>query len=368
MIKPHQFIALAAASAASVVLALGLYASSNRWSAGRVEGSAFLPDLAKNINSVGAVEVTQGGHTLTIERSGNAWKVRDRAGFPAKPEAARTLLIALAQARLGEPRTSMKDKLSLLELEDPAAKDAKSRRVRVLDTGGKVLSDVVLGKTRYDAFGAGKGGMYVRQAAATQSWLATGDPRVTADIKDWVDTKVFASDATKVARLTIENPGEEPLLIERTPPPPKEPPKDATADTAKANEPPKPPAAPSKDGKFRLAALPDGKKLKKGITMDSIVEAFGSIDLDDVRKLDATPAGDAVQVLKLETEGGPTVTFRLRKDGDASWLSLTAAGTEGDAKKTADEINARTQGWEFKIPSWKAEQIGKRRADLFETS
>ena len=51
MIKPHQFIGLAAASAISVLLALGLYASSNRWSAGKVEGEAFLPDLAQRINS-----------------------------------------------------------------------------------------------------------------------------------------------------------------------------------------------------------------------------------------------------------------------------------------------------------------------------
>jgi hypothetical protein len=368
VIKPHQFVVLAAASAVSVVLALGVYASTNRWSAGKVEGATFLPELAKGINTVGAIEVTQGGQTLTIERAGQAWKVRDRGGYPAKPETARTLLVALAQSQLIEPRTSVRDKLALLELEDPAGKDAKSRRVRVLDTSGKPISDVVLGKTRYEAFGSGKGGMYVRRAADTQSWLATGDPRVTADIKDWVDIKVFASDATKATRLTIDNPGEESLVIERTPPEANEPPKDATAEAKDANAPPKPPAPPSKDGKFRLAAMPDGKKLKQGVTMDSIIESFGSIDLEDVRKLEATPTGNTVQVLKLESEGGPAVTFRLRKDGDASWLSFSAAGSEGEAKKKADEINAKAQGWEFKIPSWKAEQIGKRRADLFETS
>jgi hypothetical protein len=368
VIKPHQFIGLAAASAVSVILALGLYAGANRWSTGTVEGAAFLPELARNINSVGAIEVTQGGQTLTIERAGQAWKVRDRGGYLAKPEVARTLLVALVQAQLIEPRTSAKGKLALLELEDPAGKDAKSRRVRVLDTAGKPISDAVLGKTRYDAFGSGKGGMYVRRAAETQSWLATGDPRVTADIKDWVDTKVFTGDATKVARLTIENPGEEALVIERTPPEPKEPPKDVAAEAKDAKAPPEPTAPPAKDGKFRLAAMPDGKKLKQGVTIDAIVESFGSIDLDDVRKLEATPSGDMVQVLKLENEGGPAVTFRLRKDGDARWLSLSAAGAEGEAKKKAEELNAKVGGWEFKIPGWKAEQIGKRRTDLFETS
>ena len=45
----------------------------------------------------------------------------------------------------------------------------------------------------------------------------------------------------------------------------------------------------------------------------------------------------------------------------------------GEMKKqayqmAADEINAKASGWEFKIPDWKANQIGKRAAELFETS
>ena len=38
------------------------------------------------------------------------------------------------------------------------------------------------------------------------------------------------------------------------------------------------------------------------------------------------------------------------------------------AKKAADEIAARTQGWEYKVPASKAGAILKRSADLFEAS
>ena len=60
-----------------------------------------------------------------------------------------------------------------------------------------------------------------------------------------------------------------------------------------------------------------------------------------------------------------TTTLRLRKEGDAHWLSVTAAG-EGEAKKTADEIAGRTGGWELKVPAFKAESILKKRADLLD--
>ncbi len=151
---------------------------------------------------------------------------------------------------------------------------------------------------------------------------------------------VFSTDTAKITRLTLQHPGEPDLVIEK---------------------------GTDKDQKFKLAQMPDGKKLKQGVTIDQIPQGFSSIDLEDVRKLEATPTGDNVSVLTLEGEGGLKVAFCLRKESDASWLSFSANG-EGDAKKQADEINAKGTGWEFKIPSWKADAIGKRAADLFETS
>ncbi|NJO23888.1 MAG: hypothetical protein HC868_14370, partial [Sphingomonadales bacterium] len=98
---------------------------------------------------------------------------------------------------------------------------------------------------------------------------------------------------------------------------------------------------------------------------EGLARALASIDMDDVRKIDAPPAGGGASTVKLELADGPTAMLRLRKDGDAHWLSLAATG-EGEAKKAADEINQRTQGWEFKIPAHKADQILKKRADLLE--
>ena len=204
----------------------------------------------------------------------------------------------------------------------------------------------MLGKSRYDAFGSGKGGVYVRRLSEAQTWLATGEPKGGVEFKDWASTTAYEGDSGKIAKLTLEHPGEEPVVIEK---------------------------GEAKDQKFKLAKMPEGKKLKQGVTIDQIAQAFSSIEMEDVRRIEATPVGDNVSMLKLETDGGVVTTFRLRKEGDTAWLSFQAmfqgtGGGEGDAKKKAEEITAKGAGWEFKIPQWKAEQIGKRRADLFETS
>ena len=348
MIKPQHFALLAAATAASVVVAAGLYSATNRWSAGKVEGAQLLPGFGRNEKTLKSVEITQGEKKLTLERAGELWTIKERAGYPANAERVKALLNTLAKAELIEAKTASKDRHSQLELEDPAGKDAKSRGVRVLDDKGRALAEVVLGKSRYDAFGQGKGGVYVRRLAEAQTWLATGDPKGAADLRDWVSTTAFETDWAKLTKLSLEHPGEEPLLIEKSDGKEKADPKE-------------------KDQKFRIAQMPDGKKLKQGVTIDQIAQGFGSMEFEDVRRLEATPSGDKVSILKLADEAGLGVTFRLRKEGELNWLSFTAIG-EGDAKKTADEINARGTGWEFRIPQWKADQIGKRRADLFETS
>lgn len=340
LIRPQQFTALAALTALAVVVAGATYSWSNRWSQGRIEGSPTLPSLTRDAASAQVIEISQGERRLTLERSGNDWRIKERSGFPANPERVRALVIALQRSELIEPRTASKEKHKLLELEDPAAKDAKSRLVRVLDAKGRAIGEIVLGKSRFDAFGSGKGGTYVRRPAEAKTWLATGEPKAPLDVKDWVRANIFELDSGKFAKVTLEHPGEAPLVVEK----------------GDAKE------------RFKLATVPDGQKLKQGANVEQIATGLATLDLEDVRKLESVPSGDGVSVIRLEAEGGLTVVFRVRKDGDASWLSLAAQGAEGEAKKSADELNARTTGWEFKIPNWKAEQIGKRRADLFEAA
>ena len=342
MIKPQHFVVLAGVTVAAVLWAAFLNSSSNQRAAGGVEGRAVLPELARQANSLGSIELTKAGEKLTLERAGDAWKLKERGGYPVLADKVRALVVQLANAKLVEPKTAAKERWSMLELEDPAGKDARSSLVRLLDAHGKPISEVVVGKSRPNAFGAGRGGIYVRRPSETQTWLAVGEPNMSIDVKDWVDVAIYKADVPKFKRVTIEHANEVPIVVEKG--------SEATA-------------------KFELKSVPEGVKVKANAPVEQIALGFGSIDFEDVRRLETTPIGETVSVITTENTDGLTVTFRLRREAtpSAAWLSFTAAGT-GDAKKAADEINDKAAGWEFKIPDWKANQIGKRAAELFETS
>ena len=337
--KPRAFAALALITLVAVAIAIATYAAQNRWSQAKVSGAPLFPGLAARSAMIAKIELGQGGKTLTLARDKESWALADRDGYPAKADAVRALLVKAAQAELVEGKTRNKDRYALLELEDPSAKDAKSRLVRLIDDTGGVIAEAVVGKKRYDAFGASKGGTYVRKPGDEQTWLSNADLDVSLAVRDWVQPGLLDLAASKIAKVTIEIPGEEPLVIARDE-------KDA--------------------GKHTLVGIPDGKKLKEGAGIDGIVRAAGSIELEDVRKPPAAPGGEA-GVAKIEADGGLAVALRLRKEGEDYWLALEATG-DGDAKKTADEIAAKAKGWEFKVPAGKAQAILKRRADLFEGS
>jgi len=388
---PRSFVNLAGIAVASALLALVTFAAGNQWGSGKTPGDKLVPTLADSIRQVTGLEIRQGEETVALERAQNGtWSLKSRDGYPVDIAKVRALLVGLAQAELVEPKTSKPDRYAALELEDPAQKGAKSRLLRLIGADGKAISEVVLGKRRVVGYGPGQtGGTYVRRPGNPQTWLTSVELDAPVSTKDWVKTSVLSLDAAKVNRISVEIPGEQPLKIERPAPPAapkdaaKDAPKDAKADASGKADAPKVDAAkadakdakapewthpPFESPKLAFVGFPaDGKKLRDASAAESLARAVASVDLEDVRKIAAPPPAEGASVVKVESADGLTTTLRLRKEGDARWLTVTVAGGEGDAKKTAEGIAARTQGWEFKIPAYKADAILKKRTDLIET-
>jgi hypothetical protein len=356
--KPETFVYLAIAAALSVLFAVVSYASNNQWSQVRVSGEKLLPALSTDASKIASIELRQGDSVMTLEKTGANWGLKDRDGYPVDFAKLRALLVSLVEAEVTEPKTKRPDRYAALELEDPAGKDAKSKLVRLKDSKGATIGEVVIGKQRLEALGTGKAGTYVRKPGDPQTWLANTELHASLTTKDWMKTNILSLDSTRISRLSIEIPGEEVLKVERETPPPAKNTKDKDGKEAKET--------PAEPGKLRFVTFPpDGKKLKDAGAAEAIARAVATIDMEDVRKLASPPTGAGVSAVKIELADGLKTTLTLRKDGDVHWMSVTATA-EGEAKKVADEIAGRTKGWEYKLPAAKAESILKKRSELLE--
>ncbi|HWA82521.1 MAG TPA: DUF4340 domain-containing protein, partial [Fimbriimonadaceae bacterium] len=331
------FLALAVGAIVSVVAAAVVYTSSTGWSTVAQHGVPLFPNLRSGKPDIEVVAIASGDKTLTLENHDQKWTAKERSGYPVQADKVRELIRGLSEAELVEAKTRNKQRYALIGLEDPTDKDASSKLLRLIDGKGNIVAEVIVGNTRQDAFGEGKVGTYIRKPGDEQTWLVNTDIEPSVELADWVDPSLFQAPQDQVVHLDVTVPGEDVLNIQ-----------------------------PSQDKRrFGLANMPEGMKLKYDNALDDIVEAATDISFDDVKKVDGPLSGDKVGTAVLQLSNGLKVSMAIEPGEHDAWLTLEASG-EGEAKKTADELNARAKGWAFHIPASKAKSILVHREEFLE--
>jgi hypothetical protein len=316
---------------AVVVLGLGLYlgtADQEQRADISAEQAAF-PGLAPRLSGAADITVSQDGKTVHLVREGDTWTLPDKGGYRAKDTSVHELLASLAELKLAEPRTSDPAEYARLGVADPP-KDAKAAPkdgeagailVRVKDSGGTTLADLLVGHPRLAAHGA-TDGVYVRRPGEARAWLADGPMKADADTAQWLDAAIADIPAEKIQAVTVTRDGQT-LAFAR---------KDkALAMTAPADHPPL--------EQFKL---------------DDIGRAFQALELDDVRPAPAPgkPEGQSV----FTTSDGMTITATVSKDGENVWAEFAIAGdpkATANDKAAADALAAKLKGWAYRIGTWK---------------
>jgi hypothetical protein len=335
--KPQHFAALAAAALGSVVLALAAYTAAAPWQAAISQGKLF-PGFTDKAKNVSIIEVSQGKSLVTLERKGEIWTLKDRDGYPANSEKVRALLSGLTTAELVEPKTRKVERYTELEVEDPSGASANSHLLKLIDDKQAAVIELIVGKKSADAFGTSRAGTFVRRPGEDLTWLVDASLEAKSDIDAWVKPRIFETKSASIRKIKLEVPGEPPL--------------DVVWDLAAK--------------RHKLAEVPKGKRVKYANSIDEIAEALSEFDLDDVRKAGSTSSSsDPVSIANVEIDGGLNVSFKVRKEKDGDWLTLTASGN-GESKKFADDLTAAVKDWEFRLPRGKADDVFKKRADLLE--
>ncbi len=338
---PKLFTGLTIAALGSLVVAGIVHSRADSWSTGVATGAKLLPSLQRDLPRLATITMKQGAQSITLERKGEAWSLKDRGGYPVQGDRVRALLLRLADAELVDRKTRNPERFSVLELEDLGAKDAKSRLLALADDKARPLAELLIGKRSVEQFAAGKGGTYIRRPAERETWLVNSEIDINPAVNQWVDTTIFEAQIAQVKRVEVDL-GSEKVVVEREA------------------------GKPANKDAYKLVGMTEDKKLKSDYTLEDLVNAFARVELEDVRRPVSPPVGGAGSVAAAyEMENGGKITMRVRSEGEARWAAVVASG-EGEAKAAADAVNARAGGWEYRLPSWKYEQIFKKQADLIE--
>ncbi len=110
------------------------------------------------------------------------------------------------------------------------------------------------------------------------------------------------------------------------------------------------------DRGFHLASVPKGRELLNSQSPDGVAVAVVGFTFDDIKPAQGFDFNAATRVIT-HTFDGLTVTVQVIADGADHWARITAEAAKPTAEKEARAIDARTDGWAYKLPAYKGQQF-----------
>jgi len=173
------------------------YGGAGAWKqADTQSGAKVLPGLV--INNIASLRINGGKESVTLERKGDAWSVKERDGYPADTQKIGPLLVKLSELKVTQTEAITEALRPRLQLAAPGQADG-GIAVDLSDAAGKSLGNLILGKALTkpsEIPGATKEvptGRYLLARDATTTAIAINDPltEVDASPRAWLD-KTFA--------------------------------------------------------------------------------------------------------------------------------------------------------------------------------
>lgn len=323
MITPRRLTILAVIALA-VIVGAGWLASRRTTPESAPSGRAVLPGLKAKVNAITGLKLASKGATVTLERAGDGWLVKER-NYPADTAKLRKLLLGLADLVVAEEKTRDPGNYAQLGVEDAGP------------TASSVLLEAVTPGERFALLvghAVGGTGSFVRVPGEAQSLLAT--PQVSSDIdpKHWIDTALTDITADRVKALAV------------TP---------ATGISWQATR------DAAKDP-LTLQRLPKGKKQRGPDVVTPVAALLVGLHAEDVHALRAdVPA--TVRVI-VRSFNGLEIELAGREDGDHRYVRGTASSKGDAAAKEAAALDTKLKGREFEIPRYKYDALFRPLSDF----
>ena len=305
--------ALAVVAALAAVLVVLALVGQNRAPGPSLSGSTLLPGLDAALNDVNEITLVGAGNETiaSIRRSEQGWTVPEKGGYPADTAKIRDALLALAEARVVEEKTSNPEFYDRLGVESVES-DSSAGTAVTIRYGDEAFPTVILG----DAEGSSQ--RYARRSDEARSLLIDRDPDLPRSAPQWLQTSIFDLRSERVSEVIIEHGDGERLRIF----------KDEPGQT-----------------NYSVDAVPDGRELQYAGVANVTGNVLRELALEDVEP--AANGSEPSVTTRFQTFDGLVVTARGYERGDENWLEFEAsvnaqAAAEQGVEPAADDSGETT--------------------------
>lgn len=323
---------LAGTALVSILLAFwALYAQSASLAPQSMR-SEFFPGLASHVRQAARIHIAskKGGTFDVVFKPIRGWVIPQKNDYPASFVEVNKTLVNLAAMQTLEPKTSRADWFHTIGLDAPA-KGGDGVEISVSDDRGRELAHLIVGKSEDIGDSSGAVGLFVRKPDETQSWLVRAEAEFQTAPDDWIDKNVLEIDQGRIQSTTVALPDGSSYEVRR----------DAKTDMH-----------------FKLSSMPAGREMASDTAADGPAAAITGFTFDDVKPSREVDFTNSARVTT-KTFDGLTVTIDVAHAGAQYWAQLDAMAQSNDPNiaKQARTINARVNGWAYKLADFKGAQF-----------
>jgi len=200
------FIILVALAGAVSLL---IYSRDTRSPSGEM-GTVLLDQLPAN--EIASIIIETPNAAVSLKKGSDSWIVEERFGYPADFSKISDLVRTLKEVKVGRKFDASEKVLKRLSMKSPGdtgvSKEETGTRIRMADSGGKTLLEIVLGKTRTrDPQKGPPDGQYVMLSKAPEIYLID---KILSSFEtgpsEWLEKQPVEIDAAKIRKITCLGP------------------------------------------------------------------------------------------------------------------------------------------------------------------
>ena len=347
-------------------------------------GQMLFPEFMSVVNDVNEVVLETKEQTITLVRTGQAWGVKEKAGYRADVEKVKQAVVGLADLRIHEPKTKNPELYERLGLQNSNQEGSPSKTVTVKTADNPEVAKLVVGNQKPAKGNPRMSDIYVRKPDDPQTWLVIGNLPLETVSGEWLDKEITALPTKRVHQVTVTHPKGETLHLSKAKP---------------------------EDLDFQLDSIPTGSKISSQFNVNNVVGTLVQLSLEDVKPeaeidFSSNPGVSAV----LETFDGLRLHIHTVKHSENVFAKVSAefddnliqalepepkaeesqkaeqvGAEEGnksadaepakkdsilmkpeEVQKEVESLNQRTKNWAYALPIFRVENFYKLKKDLIE--
>jgi hypothetical protein len=278
-------------------------------------GEPVLEGFSETRADAQRIRFTLAEDSYTLIRSASGWLLEETGGYPVRSDRLSELAGGLETLTFDERRTDDPYKHDRIGLGDPT-EDGNGALIEIFDSSGALENSLIVGR-KNDA-------LYVRAPDENQTYRADGTLPPFYNRRAWLDLDIINIDPSAIRSVRITDSGNRSLYLRR-----------AEGGDARSFR----PAPPDQDDVLvsRLAAS----------TTALAVTRLSPSDVKPASDLVSQPIARHIS----ETFDGLEVDLRAYREPTGFWVTLRAVEA-GEGARRAEAINAKAEGWAFRITDY----------------